>query len=394
MTNGWQTVQLGEVLTERKETPTPESLENGEVGIVSKIGFNEGKIEVRVDGKTKTGMILAHPGDLVISGINATKGAIAIYPETAKKTIAATIHYGAYIPNKDRVNINYLWWFLRSATFKDIVQDHIPGGIKTELKSRRFLAVPTPLPSLKEQQRILARIESLAAQVNEAQHLREEAEFEAELLVSREIASLFANDKDWNSYNLGDLISEMSYGTSEKAHNERVGIPVLRMGNIQSGKLDLIGLKYMHPSEQEMKKLRLQKGDILVNRTNSAELVGKCAVFDLEGDYLFASYIIRIRLDQQKADPRLVAQYINSPAGRAYMFAERKQMTGQANVNSKKLAALPISLPPLDEQRHIVAYLDGLQTKVNALRVLQASTSEELSALMPSILDKAFKGNL
>jgi type I restriction enzyme S subunit len=150
----------------------------------------------------------------------------------------------------------------------------------------------------------------------------------------------------------------------------------------------------MHPSEQEMKKLRLQKGDILVNRTNSAELVGKCAVFDLEGDYLFASYIIRIRLDQQKADPRLVAQYINSPAGRAYMFAERKQMTGQANVNSKKLAALPISLPPLDEQRHIVAYLDGLQTKVNALRVLQASTSEELSALMPSILDKAFKGNL
>lgn len=100
MTNGWQEVLLGEVLTERKETPSPESLENGEVSIVSKIGFNEGKIELRADGKTKTGMILARPGDLVISGINATKGAIAIYPETARKPIAATIHYGAYIPKK------------------------------------------------------------------------------------------------------------------------------------------------------------------------------------------------------------------------------------------------------------------------------------------------------
>lgn len=394
MTNGWQEVLLGDVLTERRETPSLESLESGEVGIVSKIGFNAGKIELRADGKTKTGMILARPGDLVISGINAAKGAIAIYPETAKKPIAATIHYAAYIPNKEQVDIQYLWWFLRSAAFRDIVQNHIPGGIKTELKSKRFLAIPIPLPSLKEQQRIVVRIESLAARVNEAQSLREEADKEADLLIGREIASLFSNAKGWNSYNLGDLISEMSYGTSAKAHNERVGIPVLRMGNIQNGKLDLTDLKYMYPSEQEMNKLRLQKGDILVNRTNSAELVGKCAAFDLEGDYLFASYIIRVRLNQQKADPRLVAQYINSPAGRAYMFAERKQMTGQANVNSKKLAALPIILPPLDEQRRMVAYLDGLQAKVNALRELQSASGEELSALMPSILDKAFKGEL
>ena len=76
------------------------------------------------------------------------------------------------------------------------------------------------------------------------------------------------------------------------------------------------------------------------------------------------------------------------------MFAERKQMTGQANVNSKKLAALPISLPPLDEQRRIVAYLDGLQAKVNALRGLQSQSQEELDALLPSVLDMAFKGEL
>jgi type I restriction enzyme S subunit len=324
--------------------------------------------------------------------------------------------YYAQPNDENTLDTKYLYFGLSSIDFSDdIIVTAIPGVNRTAIYKHRLPIPPlevqlainvfleavankTTLPELPDflnhLPAVIARVESLVVRVNEAQRLCEDAEFEAELLVGREIASLFANAKDWNSYNLGDLISEMSYGTSEKAHNERVGIPVLRMGNIQSGKLDLTGLKYMHPSEQEMKKLRLQKGDILVNRTNSAELVGKCAVFDLEGDYLFASYIIRIRLDQQKADPRLVAQYINSPAGRAYMFAERKQMTGQANVNSKKLAALPISLPSLDEQRRIVAYLDGLQAKVNALRELQSTSGEELSALMPSVLDRAFKGEL
>jgi type I restriction enzyme S subunit len=76
------------------------------------------------------------------------------------------------------------------------------------------------------------------------------------------------------------------------------------------------------------------------------------------------------------------------------MFRERKQMTGQANVNSKKLKALPLSLPPLPEQRRIVAYLDGLQAKVDELKRLQADSAAELDALLPAILDRAFKGQL
>jgi len=76
------------------------------------------------------------------------------------------------------------------------------------------------------------------------------------------------------------------------------------------------------------------------------------------------------------------------------MFSERKQMTGQANVNATKLKSLPIALPSLQEQRRIVAYLVGLQAKMEMLKEVQAQTSTELDALMPSILDKAFKGEL
>jgi type I restriction enzyme S subunit len=193
---------------------------------------------------------------------------------------------------------------------------------------------------------------------------------------------------------LGDYVVDDCYGTSEKTHDDSSGTPVLRMGNIQNGCLDTRNLKYLHIGEKKWGKLFLKRGDMLVNRTNSAELVGKCAVFDLDRDFAFASYLIRLRLDTEKADPHLVALYINSPAGRAYMFSERKQMTGQANVNATKLKALPIALPPLAEQRRIVAELKALQAEADALKRLQAETATELDALLPSILDKGFKGEL
>jgi type I restriction enzyme S subunit len=166
------------------------------------------------------------------------------------------------------------------------------------------------------------------------------------------------------------------------------------MGNIQHGRLDLHDLKYLHIAEKDRERFLLKRGDILVNRTNSAELVGKCAVFDTAGDYAFASYLIRLRLDTETAEPQLIASYINSPTGRAYMFSERKQMTGQANVNATKLKALPIALPPLAEQRRIVSELEELWSKVDALRKFHTQTAAEIDALLPSVLDKAFKGEL
>jgi type I restriction enzyme S subunit len=193
---------------------------------------------------------------------------------------------------------------------------------------------------------------------------------------------------------LGDHVIDDCYGTSEKTNDDVGGTPIFRMGNIQDGRLIPYPLKYLQTSPKERSKLILHDGDILVNRTNSAELVGKCAVFDLQGDYGFASYIIRLRLDQVRANPRLVAAYINSPIGRTYMFDERKQMTGQANVNATTLKRLPLPLPGVSVQARIMVELDALQAKVDAVKALQAETAAELDAMLPAILDKAFKGEL
>ena len=117
--NKWQRVPLGEVITERQEVPSDDGLASGEIAIVAKIGFEDGRIQLRSDGQTKTSMILIRPGDLVVSGINAAKGAISVYGEENIRPIAATIHYGSYTPNKECVDISFLWWLLRSRTFKD-----------------------------------------------------------------------------------------------------------------------------------------------------------------------------------------------------------------------------------------------------------------------------------
>jgi type I restriction enzyme S subunit len=396
MSKAWPMVPLGEVLTERREAPSVEAVAKGEIRIVAKIGFNDGKIQLRSGTETKTGMILVRPGDLLISGINAAKGAIAIYGEENTGPIASTIHYGAYIPNKDRVDVKYLWWLLRSKIFRDLLDSYMPGGIKTELKAKRLLPIPVPVPSLEEQRLIVIKIAELAAKIERARELQERAAWGTETLLSSEISHLFlkGREKGLTIGHLGDYVIDDCYGTSEKATDDISGTPILRMGNIQNGRLDLRGLKYLHLNAKDRTRLILEKGDILVNRTNSAELVGKCAVFDLEGEYAFASYLIRLRLDKKRAEPRLVALYINSPTGRAYMFTERKQMTGQANVNATKLKALPIALPSLEEQRRIVTYLNNLEAKVDRLRQLQTRTAVEIGALLPSVLDKAFKGEL
>jgi type I restriction enzyme S subunit len=253
------------------------------------------------------------------------------------------------------------------------------------------------LPSvLEEQRRIVVRIKELAGKIEEARSLRQQALDESGVVLAHTIQLMFTSGAEhgWSSSNLGDFVADDCYGTSERASDDQTGTPVLRMGNIQAGRLDLRDLKYLHLTVRDREKLLLRKGDILVNRTNSAELVGKCAVFNTEGDFAFASYLIRLRLRLDRAEPRLVAAYINSPIGRSYMFSERKQMTGQANVNATKLKALPIHLPPLTEQRRIVAYLDDLQAKVDALKKLQSETAAELDALLPSILDRAFAGAL
>ena len=394
MSKPWPMVPLGEIFAERKEVPFPADIENGSIRIVSKIGFKEGKIELRSGAETKTGMILIHPGDLVVSGINAAKGAIAIYGEENTEPIAATIHYGAYIPNKDRVDVKFLWWLLRSRTFRELLLEYVPGGIKTELKAKRLLPIPIPLPPRSEQKRIVARIEELSAKIEEAKGLRQKAvEEEAALVASATDTACFKSGFPVST--LGNVLIEAKNGIYKPPFYWGQGIPCVRMYNIDGPTMNLYNLQLLDVTADELSMYGCKAGDLIFNRVNSAELVGKTGLITEEyPSCTFESKNMRLRVDSNNVLPRYVAIILNSTAIRDYYRMSLKQQCGMATLNQGHVKGIPLPLPSLPEQRRIVAYLDDLQAKSDALKHLQAETTAEIGAMMPSVLDRAFKGEL
>ena len=396
MNKAWPTVSLGEVLTERQEVPSTEALANGDIRIVAKIGFNDGKIQLRNGSETKTGMILIRPGDLLISGINAAKGAIAIYGEENTEPIAATIHYGAYLPNKDRVNVKYLWWLLRSGTFRDLLYTYVPGGIKTELKAKRFLPIPVPLPSIEEQRRILAEIERLIAKINEAQTLRGAASRETSVLTKAQLNEISKRFGTLDS--LGAVLYEKPRnGWSARCDNAEDGTPVLTLKAITGYRYDSTAWKKTSLPTDPNAHYWLNPGDLLITRSNTPEFVGHAAIYSgLPERCIYSDLMMRLPINERLAEKKFVLYWLQTPLAREFIESNAKGTSPtMKKISQGTVMRIPFPAEvPIGEQRRIVEYLDGLQANVDELKVFQAQTSAGLDALMPSILNKAFKGEL
>ncbi|MCZ2341715.1 MAG: restriction endonuclease subunit S [Bacteroidales bacterium] len=184
------------------------------------------------------------------------------------------------------------------------------------------------------------------------------------------------------------------YGSSSKTNEESSGVPVLRMGNIVDGSLDLGVLKYLPQNHSEFPELLLQKGDLLFNRTNSAELVGKSAVY--EGQFAscsYASYLIGVRC-LSGCDSRYLCHYINSSYGRQWVKSVVSQQVGQANVNGSKLQALAFPLPPSIEQEQILLDVAEKFSQIEAVTTAIERDLLRAARLRQSILKRAFAGQL
>ena len=187
----------------------------------------------------------------------------------------------------------------------------------------------------------------------------------------------------------------IQYGSSEKTLEEATGIPVLRMGNIRTdGSLDLTDLKYLPPQHPEFPDLLLKAGDLLFNRTNSAELVGKTGIYrGVPSPASFASYLIRVRM-LPEVEPILVAACINGGMGRQWIREVVNQTVGQANVNGTKLAAFAFPLPPSKEQPWVI---ESIEDQLSVIEHTEADLEARLrssQALRQSILRHAFTGQL
>ncbi len=289
------------------------------------------------------------------------------------------------------IDSSYLFYFLHTAGLAGKNKaGAIPSLLRPDLE-----AVEVPVPPLDEQRRIVARIKECMERVEEIEGLRAEASEDLEYLPSAVFADYVEslNHSELGDSVLGDVVTDCKYGTSKKANTSGKGCPVLRMGNIQAGRLDISDLKHIALPKTERKKYLLQEGDILINRTNSLELVGKSAVFTgLLGDWVYASYLIRLRIDSAKALPQYVNAVINSRIGRGYVYRTARRAIGMVNINAKEIQRMPLPLPPLDEQAALVEKMNEAAPLIDELTSF--FQEDGISHLRESILRKAFAGEL
>ncbi|QNK74539.1 restriction endonuclease subunit S [Variovorax sp. PAMC28562] len=208
------------------------------------------------------------------------------------------------------------------------------------------------------------------------------------------ITGQYAIPMGWTWATVDQLSVEQKYGSSAKTAETDSGVPVIRMGNIQDGDLDLNKLKYLPTAHDEFPALFLVDGDMLFNRTNSPELVGKSAVYRSQiSPCSYASYLIAVRFSPSVI-PELVAGYINSGFGRQWVKSVVTQQVGQANVNGTKLAALTMPLPPFEEQVEIARVLSEQQMLAAEQSVNVAYALRQSAAQRKNILQSAFSGQL
>jgi len=190
---------------------------------------------------------------------------------------------------------------------------------------------------------------------------------------------------------LGSVTSDFSYGSAEKSQVSGL-VPVLRMGNIQNGSLDWGNLVFTS-GQAEIAKYLLAPGDVLFNRTNSPELVGKTALYRGERKAIYAGYLIRIRC-KPTLRPEFLTYCLNSPTGRDHCWRVKTDGASQSNINSKKLAAFSFYLPTIEEQLEIIRRIEAAIARIERAGAEAMRAAALVERLERATLARAFRGAL
>lgn len=191
--------------------------------------------------------------------------------------------------------------------------------------------------------------------------------------------------EDWDVRLLGQLVHAVEYGSSAKS-SPTGKVPVLRMGNLQEGKIDWSDLVFTD-DDNEIAKYSLNPGDVLFNRTNTVDLVGKTAIFKGERTAIFAGYLIKIKEKKGLIDSRYLNYTLNSEPAKNHGLKVLSVAVGQANINGQKLKTYPIPLPPtVDEQCSIVAAISEMEDFISSLDQMIAKKRDIQQATMQQLL--------
>ena len=236
--------------------------------------------------------------------------------------------------------------------------------------------------SLSEQEKIVAELDCLSGIIEKKKQQLKEYDVLAQSIFYEMFGNPIDNEKGFAIKCLGDIANSVNYGTSSPAV-EGGKYTYLRMNNLTyNGYLDLTDIKSIDVPEKDLDKYIVRKGDILFNRTNSKELVGKTALFDLDKEMIIAGYIIRVRININEVIPIYVVRYMNTAFMKSYFANLCKGAVNQANINSKELKAIPIPVPPLSLQQEFASKIEAIEKQKELIKQSIAETETLFNSRM------------
>ena len=337
---------------------------------------------------------LVKEGDILVALTRPNLNAVAMIPADLDGEIAST---GFEVLRPHGIEARWLYYFVRTAEFIEAMSQLVQGALYPAVRGKDVLSTPIPIAPINEQRRIADKLDRVLARVDTAnEHLSRAAplikRFRQSVLAAATSGRLTEGTSTTSrQVMLQDVALDFSYGSSEKSkpHGK---VPVLRMGNIQGGSIDWSDLVFTD-NESEIAKYELTYGDVLFNRTNSPELVGKTAIYDQGPRAIYAGYLIRIKCTEE-LNPFYLNYCLNSPMGRAYCWSVKSDGVSQSNINAKKLAAFSFRLPSIEEQSEIVRRVEKLFAFADRLEKRLSQAQAAVQKLTPALLAKAFRGEL
>jgi type I restriction enzyme S subunit len=401
--DGWRSVKLGDIADTCSGTTPSRDCDNYYQGSIPWVKTGELQDNVIYDSEEHISEAALRETSLKLLPVDTLLVAMYGQGKTRGRTgllaIPATTNQACFaiLPNPEEFDSHYLQWWFRHSYSRLRRETEGRGGNQPNLNGDVLRNQQLLLPPLDEQKRIAAILNEQMEAVERSRQATLAQLEAAKALPAAYLRAVFNTPEaqKWERKSLRELCKDDGqYGTSEQANDTGVGLPVLRMGNIFEGQLIWDNLRFIELPETEEKKYRLEKGDILFNRTNSAELVGKTAVFDGVHEAVFASYLIRFQVVKELVNPHYVAAYINSAAGRCFIEANMARAIGQVNISASTMHKMPIPVPPLSEQERIAATLTEQMAEVERLKQSLKSQLNGINKLPATLLRRAFNGEL
>ena len=325
-------------------------------------------------------------GDILIC---ASSGSLNLVGKAAQVNVSGEYTFGAFckIVRPLNINANYLGAFFRSPYYRRAISALAQGVNINNIKNEHIDSLMVSCPDESTQKEVVRVIREISTIIR----ARQQQLAALDTLIKARFVEMFgsfpANEKGWETGTIRDLVTDVRYGSSRKASEGNSGqYPYLRMNNITyDGELDLSDTKTIDIPDNELPKCTVLRGDVLFNRTNSKELVGKTCVYNRNEMMVLAGFIIRVRLNERML-PEVLSAFLNTSFSKQMLLGLCKAAIGQANINAQEMQNIGIYIPPIELQKEFVDF----KAQVDKSKAVVQKGLDEAQMLFDSLMQQYF----